>query len=143
MPAVVGQKAPSAKRCIKTRPLGVPLLLLFGLVRKHRAPYGALRREGLLPRRSSSGIVRKHRAPKGVLRQLKASLFARVERELQSTERHKVRCIKTGPSPHPRRQRAQSLKAASTKRRIKTGEEEPLRVHATNRAERTERHKVH
>ena len=34
-------------------------------------------------------------------------------------------------------------KAPSAKRCIETGEEEPLRVHATNTSERTKRHKVH
>ena len=37
-----GQKAPSAKRCIKTCE-GILLLLGPVLVRKHRAPKGALR----------------------------------------------------------------------------------------------------
>ena len=87
------QKAPSAKRCIKT--LGCRGLEGVGvcLVRKHRAPKGALRRFNVRPhtvsacegqkapsakrciktwgagtfRRGGSECVRKHRAPKGAL----------------------------------------------------------------------------
>ena len=61
------QKAPSAKRCIKTVSQVIVLDIVLP-VRKHRAPKGALR-----PRRLGlSGywvnMVRKHRAPKGALR---------------------------------------------------------------------------
>ena len=90
--ASLGQKAPSAKRCIKTtdRPGGSTSLLR---VRKHRAPKGALRRARRLlvlrsrfPRQKAPSAkrciktdspraellavqaVRKHRAPKGALR---------------------------------------------------------------------------
>ena len=40
----LGQKAPSAKRCIKTRNYKFAPALPSGRVRKHRAPKGALRR---------------------------------------------------------------------------------------------------
>ena len=65
------QKAPSAKRCIKTASVcgpGIPSIS----VRKHRSPKGALRQSQIYPQ----GVpyqVRKHRAPKGALRQ---SMFA-------------------------------------------------------------------
>ena len=60
------QKAPSAKRCIKTRRRrGPPVYRLR--IRKHRAPKGALRpmSSTLIFVRSA---IRKHRAPKGALR---------------------------------------------------------------------------
>ena len=41
---LVGQKTPSAKRCIKTSRFSRSLVILLFLVRKHRAPKGALRR---------------------------------------------------------------------------------------------------
>ena len=57
-----GQKAPSAKRCIKTPPLTASKASISS-VRKHRAPKGALRpgRGGDCSRQAS--FVRKHRAP--------------------------------------------------------------------------------
>ena len=42
MVMICGQKAPSAKRCIKTCEMN-ELLDVGGVVRKHRAPKGALR----------------------------------------------------------------------------------------------------
>ena len=74
-----GQKAPSAKRCIKTttirslepkgtvvrKPPGLPPTRLP--VRKHRAPKGALRRVNRCGKKYDLD-VRKHRAPKGALR---------------------------------------------------------------------------
>ena len=62
-----GQKAPSAKRCIKTWLTHNARARRNRWVRKHRAPKGGLRQ----PSPSSSGSrcpVRKHRAPKGALR---------------------------------------------------------------------------
>ena len=91
--ARVCQKAPSAKRCIKTHP-SPPATHPAHPVRKHRAPKGALRPDALtVGSRSTQGqkapsnkrciktspfehgqccvtvVVRKHRAPKGALRQ--------------------------------------------------------------------------
>ena len=87
------QKAPSAKRCIKTghpeavdgdlewvrkhrAPNGALRLVMQIMscfvivrVRKHRAPKGALRRFCELPH-GLRAAVRKHRAPKGALRHL-------------------------------------------------------------------------
>ena len=88
-----GQKAPSAKRCIKTGRIQVKPFPSRRLVRKHRAPKGALRRRTRSPRgyqrpccqkapsakrciktraagtlRAHGAVVRKHRAPKGALR---------------------------------------------------------------------------
>ena len=86
-----GQKAPSAKRCIKTGRIQVKPFPSRRLVRKHRAPKGALRpREaqlaGLITQSQKAPsakrriktisptcvsvvlVVRKHRAPKGALR---------------------------------------------------------------------------
>ena len=62
-----GQKAPSAKRCIKTGRLprrGV----CVSPVRKHRTPKGALRQSTRIRLILSDSLVRKHRAPKGALR---------------------------------------------------------------------------
>ena len=60
-----GQKAPSAKRCIKTQAgLALARLLVF--------------------------LVRKHRAPKGALRLLDVVVFMHPTHESESTERQKV-----------------------------------------------------
>ena len=60
----LGQKAPSAKRCIKT---------------------------GRLVRGIAGGLcVRKHRAPKGALRQIAYKLIAALSKPSESTERQKV-----------------------------------------------------
>ena len=61
------QKAPSAKRCIKTSCSRRPPCSRR-TVRKHRAPKGALRPWVRTPLRSYRFLVRKHRAPKGALR---------------------------------------------------------------------------
>ena len=65
-----GQIAPSTKRRIKTRVVDD---LFHGAqrVRKHRAPKGALRHIWKTSR-AENGLVRKHRAPKGALRRFQA-----------------------------------------------------------------------
>ena len=63
-----GQKAPSAIRCIKTGVLLSCCVVWFLLVRKHRAPKGALRLAGGDHDAAFGCCVRKHRAPKGALR---------------------------------------------------------------------------
>ena len=110
----VSQKAPSAKRCIKTclvnelthkrlmvrkhrAPKGalrrvrdkVVSLENFP-VRKHRAPNGALRRVPRCQTLGLGGVVRKHRAPNGALRRppTRATVLSFVMSE--STERQKV-----------------------------------------------------
>ena len=89
----MGQKAPSAKRCIKTRP-------------QPPVPEPRLRH------------VRKHRAPKGALRRGELPDATRAPRVCQKAPSAK-RCIKTGwlhaPDGHYRCQ-----KAPSAKRCIKT-----------------------
>ena len=62
------QKAPSAKRCIKTRRTQPSSLQRCSDVRKHRAPKSALRRLATAIFENLNSIVRKHRAPKGALR---------------------------------------------------------------------------
>ena len=62
-------KAPSAKRCIKTR-LVVGARHPSEEVRKHRAPKGALRQPDILRLPPRASRVRKHRAPNGALRPL-------------------------------------------------------------------------
>ena len=51
---LLGQKAPSTKRCIKTDPNDELLKLLTNAVRKHRAPKGALRLGGGVLRSGSA-----------------------------------------------------------------------------------------
>ena len=60
------QKAPSAKRCIKTDTANA-IAQPHSIVRKHRAPKGALR-PSCVRARADRARVRKHRAPKGALR---------------------------------------------------------------------------
>ena len=108
------QKAPSAKRCIKTghatRPthaqypvrkhrapkgaLRLPITLELGEavkneVRKHRAPKGALRPWDLRANVRRQAGVRKHRAPKGALRHTSPPHQTAPPRS-ESTERQKV-----------------------------------------------------
>ena len=66
--ADVSQKAPSAKRCIKTRCDLAIVANVIQIVRKHRAPKGALRPWRRCRSEMSRQHVRKHRAPKGALR---------------------------------------------------------------------------
>ena len=89
-----GQKAPSAKRCIKTA-LSGPRDSRSAHVRKRRAPKGALRPG--LPEWSgaySRAYVRKHRAPKGALRRERATPMRRSYSACQKAPSAK-RCIKT------------------------------------------------
>ena len=67
------QKAPSAKRCIKTarHPQSCPST---AHVRKHREPNGALRQVEYADPRTRVSWVRKHRAPKGALRRAQRRL---------------------------------------------------------------------
>ena len=88
------QKAPSAKRCIKTCPRRRIELSCRWFVRKHRAPNGALGLTLRLRHQKLCSFVRKHRAPNGALRLVLVQVeYAR---------------------DHPRQ------KAPSAKRRIKT-----------------------
>ena len=86
---VIGQKAPSARRCIKTVATSNVLKNVLESVRKHRAPEGALRPRGrgLSARRS---WVRKHRAPEGALRHGSGGAVGVDDAWSESTERQKV-----------------------------------------------------
>ena len=136
------QEAPSAKRCIKTVKEG--LAAVFGLgVRQHRAPKGALRhlhaRLDVAPVR----LVRKHRAPKGALRPVSHDHQETVLGEWsESAERQKVHQDMTGRGIM-RKSRIGGQKAPSAKRRIKT--ESPRWTPSTGHfvSESTERHKAH
>ena len=66
---VVGQKAPSTRRCIKTQI--VNLTRNHPWVRKHPAPEGALRRTAVGGVEPATDLVRKHPAPQGALRLLR------------------------------------------------------------------------
>ena len=86
----IGQKAPSAKRCIKTRVHFQSASLLFD-VRKHRAPKGALRHLNAAIDVRTVESVRKHRAPNGTLRLEVDGLVAMGGLlRSESTERQKV-----------------------------------------------------
>ena len=139
----VRQKAPSAKRCIKTHscPSG---RTSTGLVRKHRAPKGALRLGAYamtgvdLPDQKAPsakrciktatkrgpfarcpGAVRKHRAPNGALRQVlpQRSVVDVVPSQKAPSAK---RCIKTPLSLICRLEERFRQKVPSAKRCIKT-----------------------
>ena len=86
----MGQKAPSAKRCIETSVLLISSIVVFS-DKKRRAPKGALRREERHHGCHVAALVRKHRAAKGALRRVVARIGLRHDRqESESTERHKA-----------------------------------------------------
>ena len=86
------QKAPSAKRCIKTRGSCDCSSQLPG-VREHRAPKGALRPWWRYLSRWGWGWVRKHQAPKGALRlDGLNSIALRLDGQKAPSA---IRCIKT------------------------------------------------
>ena len=87
------QKAPSAKRCIKTR--------------------------SMVSARYSITSVRKHRAPKGALRQSSHPADVRTPLQCQKAPSAK-RCIKTLQTQRRNLLRGTGQKAPSTKRCIKT-----------------------
>ena len=89
------QKAPSAKRCIKTvSDIGVTVLIRRA--RKHRAPKGALRLLTLIVIQFVYVPARKHRAPKGALRHYGFSCQGSILFLTESTERQKVHYDKAG-----------------------------------------------
>ena len=112
------QKAPSAKRCIKTEDARCFILRKQVQVRKHRAPKGALRRRPYDAGRALVHIVRKHRAPKGALR-LRRESHLREASARQKAPSAK-RCIKTVRSFRSSGGRFPRQKAPSAKRCIKT-----------------------
>ena len=84
-----GQKAPSAKRCIKTSIPTSFLVIWIVVVRKHRAPKGALRRgKASSPARRHSG--QKAPSAKRCIKTLKPFLVLLNTAESESTERQKV-----------------------------------------------------
>ena len=130
------QKAPSAKRCIKTSRFSF-VSIAFSFVRKHRAPKGALRPgSGLrgwsvVPRQKAPSAirctktpeatvaapaaapVRKHQAPKGALRphgnNFRVSVYLRRQKAPSAK-----RCIKT--DSHTRCRRSGYCMSESTER---------------------------
>ena len=111
------QKAPSTKRCIKTRRTAAGESLSMS-VRKHRAPNGALRRFEAAFQWPRVGSVRKHRAPNGALRLSSMVYFCSglSSQKAPSTKR----CIKTRVRPVGCAGPGRGQKAPSTKRCIKT-----------------------
>ena len=109
------QKAPSAKRCIKTSNRA-PEFPREPKVRKHRAPKGALRS---LPGRVDTVLVsQKAPSAKRCIKTLSTSTAACVSRQKAPSAK---RCIKTMlDSGCPLLNHSASQKAPSAKRRIKT-----------------------
>ena len=136
----VGQKAPSAKRCIKTQK-PPPAPPHTSRVRKHRAPKGALRPRMRRALDTLNMCVRKHRAPKGALR-LEGVFHAWGEHFVGQRAPSAKRCIKTRALRRTSARHESSQKAPSAKRCIKTRAPHtsgPCRVPS----ESTERQKVH
>ena len=158
------QKAPSAKRCIKTCDNRKSHGTRARPVRKHRAPKGALRprprRNRLTNNPTSESIerqrciktdnaqdivakhilVRKHRAPKGALRL--TDLHARTRQSLNRQQAPSAkRCIKTLLTIPRLWVYVVGQKAPSAKRCIKTSPRSPRDCKSWS--ESTERQKVH
>ena len=115
VPAGHSQKAPSAKRCIKTV-AAVIVETTRRVVRKHRAPKGALRPEWRCAR-CRFPRVRKHRAPKGALRRV---TYSDTNADMSSQKAPSAkRCIKTDFTTSAEGF-VRSQKAPSAKRCIKT-----------------------
>ena len=138
----LGQKAPSAKRCIKTERL-IPLhARRWYSVRKHRAPKGALRPASPTRHRRCRRSVRKHRAPKGALR---LWIVEHTKNEEAKVRKHRAPkgALRPVVSLTIRLGNTVRQKAPSAKRCIKT--HVPGRAYqlATGRSESTERQKVH
>ena len=138
--AGVGQKAPSAKRCIKTCDcLAMCSALLC--VRKHRAPNGALRRAVFI---CFQRFLACQKAP-SAKRCIKTLCEHRmVQRELCSQKAPSAkRCIKTIETVEQGYQAVAGQKAPSAKRCIKTWLCHVLRLRGQRPSESTERQKVH
>lgn len=111
------QKAPSAKRCIKTE--------LFScssehhcFIRKHRAPNSALQLHQLALRRTTVRPIRKHRAPQGAFRRGPSDLAGLLSNSEKAPSTK--RCIKTFEAGVSTNSTTLGQKALSTKRCIKT-----------------------
>ena len=137
----MGQKASSAKECIKTRRLGGRRGRRF-LVREHRAPKGALRLAHRPLVHATQFCVRKHQAPKGVLRLMSAQTVNGRAQPRQKAPSAK-RCIKTCRKTTSRCLRSRRQKAPSAKRYIKTVDEIEVEPFFAASSESTERQKVH
>ena len=84
----MGQRAPSAIRCIKTRRQST-WPTTPGHARKHRAPFSALR-HGRRHCLADGAHARKHRAPYGALRRTRCGVTGASASAPESTERHTV-----------------------------------------------------
>ena len=85
-----GQKAPSTKRCIKTRE-GRALHGLSRQVRKHRAPNGALRHDASVVGVNNANASQKAPSAKRCIKTLKTELRAiRLDGKSESSERQTV-----------------------------------------------------
>ena len=135
------QKAPSAKRCIKTRgQSGCHLQAQGG--QKAPSAKRCIKTLATQGRNDYTLQVRKHRAPKGALRRpwLRASCSTRPGGQKAPSAK---RCIKTLYPRAPQVQAYPSQKAPSAKRCIKTCGDASLVFDVFLRSESTERQKVH
>ena len=135
-----GQKAPSAKRCIKTD-RDRRLHRVDGSVRKHQAQKGALRSNNLAYDLSCGRLVRKHQAPKGALRRDFATIESEEVVEVRTHQASKGALRRTKEAVKLRTVFRQ--KAPSAIRRIKTIEIGCLANDGVDESERTEHQKVH
>ena len=134
------QKAPSTKRRIKTSSSTQPNVNMSGLVRKHRAPKGALRLGFGVVLGVGLGDVRKHRAPKGALR---LSLFFCMANTLRRQKAPSAkRCIKTRLSRSSLRSRRSVRKHRAPKGALRHLVHRRTH-HGHPVSESTERQKVH
>ena len=116
-PSELGQKAPSAKRCIKTVRFGIPSRVPFPSVRKHRAPKGALRLSAML---SAVFLMPGQKAPSAKRCIKTSSAWTPPTWSVCQKAPSAKRCIKTGVSLHPHQNVRNRQKAPSAKRCIKT-----------------------
>ena len=112
------QKAPSAKRCIKTDAQKKIIELLFAGQKAPSAKRCIKTTPRTMTRQPRRPPVRKHRAPKGALRPSRRDACASLEARRQKAPSAK-RCIKT-PKDTRKGLGFESQKAPSAKRCIKT-----------------------
>ena len=141
LPGWWGQKAPSAKRCIKTVGNESSQRLLPIPARKHRAPKGALR-HGAVTVRAAVRLARKHRAPKGALRPDVGCFLTGLVKGARKHRAPKGALRQSRCGTRFRRRRGRQ-KAPSAKRCIKTKTPAIPTVQAVTVSESTERQTVH
>ena len=139
-PLLTSQKAPSAKRCIKTAGRVSPLYTT-GSGQKAPSAKRCIKTCGARPRRRRTIPVRKHRAPKGALRLVEGGECSNLTHCRQKAPSAK-RCIKTSDVPVVNNHVVRGQKAPSAKRCIKT-QNRRASIKVVEGSESTERQKVH